>query len=968
MDRKSSLGKPLFKHSIFHLLWIVLLGSSCTFRPAGDYIDLAGIWQFRIDSLDRGISDQWYMEDFGDEFLLPGSMNGNGKGNEPSLFTPWTGSIYDSSWFYNPALVNYRTEKPLKFPFWLTPEKHYTGPAWYRNCIDIPGDWEGSQISLILERPHWETTVWIDSIQISNQNSLSTPHFLDLGGTMPGKHTITIRVDNRLDEVNVGPDSHSVTDHTQGNWNGIIGQIRLISKPVIHISDMQLFPDIHGKIVRVVMVIENSGNYTGSANVKLSASSLPPAKRHRVPAVKTTCQLSGNTDTVMFELKMGDDILLWDEFEPNLYNFRAELEADGLKDRKDEQFGMREINVKGKQILVNDRPVFMRGNVDCCVFPLTGYPPMDVDSWEKVFRKLKDFGLNHVRFHSWCPPEAAFTAADRVGVYLQPEGPSWANHGTSLGNGRPIDKYIYEETERIVAEYGNHPSFCMFAYGNEPRGNYVAFLDKWVNYWKLKDSRRIYTGASIGGSWKECKTNQYHVKGGARGLPWRRLPNSTFNYERNIARFEVPFITHELGQYCVFPDFSEIDMYTGSYKAYNFELFRDLLEKNHMGDQARDFLLASGELQKICYKYEMEASLRTSGMAGYQLLGLNDFPGQGTALVGVLNAFYEEKEYVTPEYFRQFCGPVTLLATLPKFVYNSGEEFAAGLELANYGMEEINEETVYWRILNSRLEVVNSGDLASGRIPVGKVIELGEVNFQDRELKEAQKFTLEARLGEISNSWDFWIFPEQLPEQENSIHVTDTIDNSVLEILASGGKVLLLAAGNVENGKDVIQYFTPVFWNTSWFKMRPPHTTGILIQDSHPVFRDFPTEFHSNLQWWELLNNQQVMNLENFPHEFRPLVQPIDTWFISRRLGLLWEANSGGGKIMVCSADLQNNLKDRPAARQLLFSIKNYMNSPEFNPGVNVETKIIQELFEKKDRQIINLYTKNSPDELKPGK
>ncbi|MDT8430183.1 MAG: glycoside hydrolase family 2 TIM barrel-domain containing protein, partial [Bacteroidales bacterium] len=600
------------------------------------------------------------------------------------------------------------------------------------------------------------------------------------------------------------------------------------------------------------------------------------------------------TVTIEMTLPMGPDLNTWDEFEPHLYNFTAELNHNGEKSRETVRFGMREISTSGKQILVNGNPVFMRGNVDCAVFPLTGYPEMDVDGWLDIFRQLRAYGLNHVRFHSWCPPEAAFDAADQLGFYLQPEGPTWPNHGTSLGNGRSIDQYIYEETERILEEYGNHPSFCMYASGNEPRGNYVAFLEDFLRYWKKQDPRRIYTGASIGGSWKECQENEFHVKGGARGLPWsRQRPGSSFDYERNISRFDAPFITHELGQYCVYPDFKEIDKYTGSYRAYNFELFRDLARKNHMDHLSELFLAASGELQKRCYKYEMEATLRTEGMSGYQLLGLNDFPGQGTALVGVLNAFYEPKGYAEADYFRQFCGPVTLLATLPKFVWEADETFSADLLLANYSSGTISDEMVSWKItadpddqlpekqitaepdeilaegqmttdpeeiqaegqINGEPddilpeeqitaesnEILAEGQFSTGAYEVGKVAEIGSVQFDLSGEVRARKFTLSATMQGTSNSWDFWVFPKNLPERGTGIHITDTLDPVADSVLCEGGKVLLMAAGKVENGRDVVQYFTPVFWNTSWFKMRPPHTTGVLIRDDHPVFSNFPT-------------------------------------------------------------------------------------------------------------------------------
>ncbi|MBN1927348.1 MAG: beta-glucuronidase [Prolixibacteraceae bacterium] len=932
-------------------------------------IDLSGQWTFKMDPFDQGVSEKWYNGNFEETILLPGSMKGNGKGYDPELTTSWTGSIYDSSWYYNPDLEKYRSGKPLKFPFWLTPNKYYLGAAWYQKTFTIGQLPENTHLIFTAERPHWHTKLWLDGQEIGNQNSLSVAHRYDLGpGIKPGEHLLTVRVDNRLDEVNVGPDSHSVTDHTQGNWNGMIGEISLKTEPQVYIDDLQVYPDIAQKIAEIRLVVK-SENYRGPINIETQGQSLPPAPEKKVPRLRLKKEIGRSIDTFIVLLSMGSEVLLWDEFHPDLYQLTLSIAAGSHSvDTRTIQFGMREIKTSGNQILVNDRPVFLRGNVDCCVFPLTGYPPMDTGSWLKLFSQMKAFGLNHVRFHSWCPPEAAFVAADQLGLYLQPEGPSWANHGTSLGNGRPIDKYIDEETKRIVKAYGNHPSFCMFAYGNEPRGNYVAYLNDWLRYWKATDSRRIYTGASIGGSWQACPENQFHVKGGARGLPWKNKPNSTFDFSRQISVFDEPFVTHELGQYCVYPDFTEIKKYTGYYKAHNFELFRDIAKQNHLDDQAADFLKASGELQKICYKYEIEATLRTPGMAGYQLLGLNDFPGQGTALVGVLNAFYEEKGYCTAEEFTEFCSPVTLLATLPKFVFETNEEFTAGIELANYGLYPLTDQLIHWKIVDESDTAYANGNIKIEHLGCGELVKAGMVVVSLDTIVTARKLTMKAWVDTVQNHWDFWVYPEILPELENNILQASFPDEDVLKHLETGGNVLLMVPGNVENGRDVVQYFTPVFWNTSWFKMRPPHTTGLFVKSEHPVFRDFPTSFHSDLQWWEIVNRQQVMNLENFPAGFKPLIQPIDTWFLNRRLAMLWEARVASGKLMVCSADLLNAGEDYPAARQLLYSIQQYMNSDEFRPKDEIDWPVITELFEKKDRQAVNFYTKNSPDELKPGK
>lgn len=953
---------PLFKRIFTVVLLIFLV--QITFSQ-NHKIDLSGNWQFQIDKNDVGISEKWFTRKLNDHIWLPGSMAGNHKGDDVTLQTRWTASIYDSTFFYNPRLAKFRQPDNLKLPFWLTPVKYYAGAAWYQKEVQIPAGWKNSRINLFLERPHTETRLWVNGTEAGMQNSLSVPHEFEITKFLkPGKNLISLRIDNRTGDIDVGQDSHSITDQTQGNWNGVVGRLELQSMPKVYIDDVQIFPNLKEK--KALVEINIDGNAAGT--VTLDAESFNSDKMHVVPPVSKSFTPTQSNTHLEIELSMEDDFLTWDEFHPNLYKLTAILKTKFGTDTYETHFGMREFTIQGKYFYVNNQKTLLRGTVENCVFPLTGYAPMDVKSWERVFRICKNFGLNHMRFHSYNPPEAAMEAADLVGFYLQPEGPSWPNHGTSLGDGRPVDNYLWKEAQRIIKRYGNYPSFCMFAIGNEPRGRWVAWVSKFVNYWKGRDTRRVYTGASVGGSWAWQPASQYHVKAGARGLDWDKLPESNSDYRNKIDSVKQPYISHETGQWCVFPDFREIRKYTGVMKARNFELFREDLYDRGMGYQAADFMMASGKLQALCYKHEIEKTLRTPGYAGFQLLSLNDYSGQGTALVGVLNAFWEEKGYINAEEFRHFCAPTVLLSRMDRFVFRNNENLLVKIEVSHFGENILKSKQTEWKIRNALGKTVSQGVLPAKDILIGNMQQLGEISVPLSFIKKAEKLNLEVKLRDtdITNNWDFWVYPEILPEVDTtSVYITDKLDDNAKSILRKGGSVLLQLAGKVTQGKDVVQYFTPAFWNTSWFKMRPPHTTGILINDFHPVFSDFPTDYYSNLQWWELVYKAQVMELTDFPKSFQPIVQPIDTWFINRRLAMLFEAKAGGGKIMVCSADIQNNLEKRVVARQLRYSILNYMNSNLFFPENDVTLETIENLSIKRGEWLDMSITKDSPDELK---
>jgi hypothetical protein len=895
-------------------------------------------------------------------------MTQNLKGDDITLKTKWTGSIYDSSWFYNPHMAKYRQPGNLKIPFWLTPPKHYTGAAWYKKEVVIPQNWKDKRVVLFLERPHTETRLWVDDTEIGMQNSLVAPHQFDLSGKIsPGKHSITLCIDNRIKAINVGPDSHSITDHTQGNWNGVIGKMELIAGAPTWLDDVQVYPDLKQKTAHIKILVKSEGSET-TGKITLSAKTFNTSLAQIVPSISKPVTIKNGVAELTVDLPMGAKMQTWDEFNPVLYQLTATLTtANGLTDTKQINFGMHEFKADGKTFTINGHPVFLRGTVNNCEFPLTGYPPTTEAEWDRIFKICRAYGLNHMRFHSWCPPEAAFDAADKAGFYLHVEGPSWANHGSGLGLGRPIDQYIYDETNRMAKWYGNHPSFCMMAYGNEPSGKQVEYLTKFVDYWKAKDTRRLYTGAAVGGSWPVIPNNEYMARAGARGLAWNQRPESYSDYSKQIAQFNVPFVAHEMGQYCAFPDFKEIKEYTGTYKAKNFELFQEDLKDHGMADEAEKFLMASGKLQALCYKHEIEKAMRTPGYSGFQLLSLNDYPGQGTALVGVLNAFWDEKGYITAKQFTRFCNATVPLIRTGKFVYRNNDTLKAAVELFNYGKPFT--ATLSWKLTDAQHHVISQGTLHQKKYVMGNCQQSGEISVPLRAIKSPEKLNLEVSVPHTTyvNDWDFWVYPETLPQVKTDVYYTTTLDDKAWQVLNDGGKVFLNAAGKVVKGKEIIQTLTPVFWNTSWFKMRPPHTLGFVCDPKHPAFNAFPTEAYSEIAWWDILQNAQVMHLEDFPATFRPIVQPIDTWFMNRKLALVFEARVGKGSIIVSSADLSPNIgTDRPAARQLYYSILKYMSSAQFKPVDAIDINTIDDIFKSASKEVFTSYTNGVPDELKP--
>ncbi|MBN2632985.1 MAG: beta-galactosidase [Bacteroidales bacterium] len=937
------------------IVFITFAGCNSPSDYSRDSLSLGGEWHFRIDSLDKGMEQEWYMSLPDETVILPGSMTENGKGYDVDVNTPWVGDIIDRSYFNEEKYERYRQPGNIKIPFWLKPDKYYKGVAWYNREVEIPDGWSGKKVMISLERCHWESTLFVNGKKAGSDKSLSTPHEYDITPLLvAGKNLLSIRIDNRV-IIPIGVNSHSISDHTQSNWNGITGKLELIAMPQVFIDDIKVFPDIANERAKVIVSVRDPGNTGFDGKLKLGAITVSSGKIRKVRSKNVTIVTNSERHQSIVEYKIKNP-QLWSEFTPSVYTLTATLtDRDGnVADAMSTDFGMREFRAAGTRFEINGIPAFLRGTTECCIFPLTGYPPTDTGSWIKVLQACKDHGLNHMRFHSFCPPEAAFDAADRLGIYFHVECPSWANQGASVGNGGPVDSFIYEEGDRIMKEYGNHPSFCMMAYGNEPSGrNHRAWLGELITYWKSVDNRRVYTSAA---GWPIIPENEYNVPSDPRIQHWGEglksiinaaPPQTMFDYSDYISRFTVPTVSHEAGQWCVYPDFDEIEKYTGVLKPTNFEIFQESLEENGMGHQAHDFLMASGKLQALCYKAEVEASLRTPGMAGFELLQLHDFPGQGTALVGVLNPFFESKGYISPEEFRMFCNETVPLARMKKMIYTGGETFEAQVEVTHFGRQPVKNATISCRVRNAEGEVLHEEIMKMEEIIIGNnVAGVFAAGLGSSERAEKLVFEVSIEGTGFRNSWDLWVYPAEIEADTGDVFVTGKLDESAIRKLREGGRVLLLTYGRVvpDRGVKVAIGFSSIFWNTAWTGNQPPHTLGILCDPDHPVFSAFPTEYHSNWQWWDPVAHSQAMIIDDFSPELRPLIQPIDTWFENRRLALAFEAKCAGGKLMVCSINMNDSLEDRPVSKQLLVSMMNYMNSGSFDPDTEADLEKIKDL------------------------
>jgi len=936
----------------FLALACLFLHSGCSFQHE---IDLSGQWSYRLDPEDNGVENKWFGETFTDYLILPGTLASNNIGDSVTEFTPWLGAIIDKDLWFDEKWEKLLGDQGYKPPFWLAPKKFYCGPAWYQKEILIPKSWDDQFVELELERCHWESRVWLNDSLLGNNLSLSTPHrYILPKGLKAGKNTLTIRIDNSY-LIPVGINAHSVSDNTQGNWNGIAGNIKLVRKSPVYIENIKVSPEIKSAIAHLEIDLKNPLLKDYSGHITISTRSENSDAKHIVPTIKVPFTTTTKSHTVNLQLPMGEDFLEWSEFNPAVYTLKAEIETNKHKDNFTTRFGMREIITEGPVFVLNGKKIFLRGTLECSIFPLEGHPPANRSAWDSIFKIVKSYGLNHVRFHSYCPPRAAFEAADHLGVYLWAESSAWATQGLKLGDGEPIDDFVMEEANRIINEYGNHPSFMFMAHGNEADGNKASeYLDKFVTHFKNTDSRRLYTSSA---GWPTAPSNQLYSTLQARVQQWTsngstyyiedNPPTTAFNFNLDMLNYNAPFVSHEIGQWCAYPDYKEIEDYTGAYLPSTLQLYKADLEANNMLHLAEDFLYSSGRLQVLGYKADIEASLRTNQMGGFQLLDLHDFPGQGSAIVGVLSALWKEKGYTSPAEFRQFCDTTVVLAAIESLVITSIDTLKAEILVTHFGSAPLKANSVSWQIIDNGKITVCQGEIPFSALENGSAQSLGNIALPVASFKSPAKYQLCLSIENegIKNVWDLFVFdqPTELSMPEN-IHYTKIFGSKEEQVLKDGGIVWLDVFHSESDALMNKTGFTPVYWNTLTFHSQPIHTLGILADSKHSAFSLFPTDVHTNWQWWDILTRCKAM-ITDVSGAQESVLRMIDSYHSNRSLSLISEAKLYEGKILITSIDFQSDLLQRPATSQLKQSLIHYINSDEFDPGVFAEEEKIKKLL-----------------------
>lgn len=893
-----------------------------------EYLDLSGSWRYETDEADVGIAQQYYNRTLKEQgFCLPGSACENKIGTPQKKY----------------HVMDKDTVRAPREKF------EYIGALWLQREVEIPEKFAGKELTLFLERVNIASTLWVDGEQINRQIvELSVPHCYRLPKNItPGTHTITLRIDNsdlfHLDKMASG---YSVD--TQGYWNGIIGKIQLRCEETVHIENLQVYP-VHteqGYGIRVKAVTTSEVHSPMDfSNAKLVLE--VKDREGKTFGIKEYNIVHLTPKQVSYvDYFMGENVRLWSEYHPCLYTLKAELytapvhrleekekfrgEETSFTDAKQQEFGIRFAESKKKHFYVNGSETALRGTTNCAIYPLTGYPPMEIEEWRSQFRTIKEYGLNYMRFHAWCPPEAAFLAADELGVYVSVEMPLWLNLDVcSVETGEDAaQKYYYQnEALEISRWYGNHPSFLMFSCGNELVGDF-ELLDAIITSTKAYDGRRLYTLTS-NFDHKVLPCEDYLCAYEAGGYPVRiqniqdmAAEATNVTYDKAVKEVPVPVVSFEIGQYCVYPDVDSAAEYKGNLLPVNLDVIREDMEKKGVYSQLGDYVKASGDLAAKLYKEDIEAALRTKGFGGFGLLSLCDYTGQCTATVGLLDVFYKNKGIISADKFREFCNEAVPLL-LAKRIYSNQETLKAGLAFYDY-RERREREPEYHLALYKDNEIFYelTTKEPQAEIPLGGI-------------KEASMLRAELTVSGYKNSWRLYVYPEQ---KKKSLLPFVRNGQELKRLVADGGKAVVTAE-SLKNPGD--GSFIPVFWSPAFFETK--QACGAMIEEKHPVFRKFPTEKYPDYQWKYLMEHAKLADVSALPKQMSLLIEAVPNFFDNVRRSPLFEARVGKADILFCGFQLE---EEEIVSRQLRESLASYVASEDFAPQQEIPTELFLKLFQ----------------------
>jgi beta-galactosidase len=915
-------------------------------------ISLNGEWLFALNPENNYLPQDMNDSERSDMIVIPGSWEEQGFG-EPSKHHPI------GTW---------------------KKDREYVGAAWYSKDIFIPEEMSNQVFQLYISGVRWMTKLYINNQLVGEDESLLTDHVYEVTDVIKfgEQNKVVIYVNNEMKYPL--QESHIHSYHTATNWGGITGGVRLEAVPRTHIEKIRYSTKIDERAIDFEL------NYKLDAQV--SHLSLDIYDQNGI--LKQTCKelIDHKSNRMKVLVPFWEDLTLWDDHQPNLYKVKASiLDSETTIDQYELSLGIRTIKTEGKNILINDVPKFFRGYVDCCIFPQTGYPSWDKEHYRKQFITVKEYGFNHIRLHGWTPPKPFWEAADEEGMFVQTELPHWSFFYKNRDEepNQEVHEFLTQELKRVIAELNEHPSFIFLSLGNEliSHEGHEA-LNKLVNLCRRLDPTRLYTdNTGFGHLPAHDREGDYYIPTLNHHPPittdYAGTPNTFEDYQMITSQSSKPIIGHEHGQFTMYVRPQEEEKYKGVLHPHWLKTTMETLKSKQLLNRVDDYIEASGKLQARAYKENIERARRTDGLAGVQLLDIRDFPGQGHATTGVLDAFWDSKGTISPEEFRSFNDEVVLLMRSFTRTLYAGEKLQVTIDVSNFSTTVFSNDTLTWKLLGDQT-VYYTGSMTISEAASGKVSTLGVIELPTPTGK-SQTLTLKVQLTNgdqvIKNEWEFWTYQRpilhkkvsriwsDIPELRSSIFganyngkigmegfsykeakgielaISDHLSPEFLQFLLDGGKAWIMAReGNQFD--EVKTRYLPIFWNYIWFPSQVGTTMGMIIHD-HPSLKEYPHDGHSNWNWFHLVDRACAINLDTVP-QINPIVEVIDNHNRGKHLTYCFETKIGEGSLFFTSFNLLQQLK-RPEVETLLHQNILYLMSDEFSPASKLSVGELLGLF-----------------------
>lgn len=926
---------------------------------------------------------------------LPGTLDENGIGHR---------DVGANQWHPDAVLGNAAGEidKDAPIATRFTRRHTYEGEARISRKITVP-DYGTDRLFVLAERARaLRLLVDGEACAVFRQGTLSTPYIFELTGAAPGEHEFTFLSDNSYPGMPKAAICYSsaATDETQTNWNGILGECSMYTRPQNFIDSLRVYPravkkeeknKAGGYVLDVcVELAPGSKKVYKDAKIILQSEALAAGELEDTQTLTEIISYSGEglaeagtdkeenpkTMEIWFrDLPLRENVKLWDEDEGNLYEMAVTLDNGMSAEDKGgstaecrTRFGIRSFGDNGSgRLALNGRAIFLRGEANCAEYPETGHPPMTIPEWKEMLLKYRSYGINFVRFHSHCEPEAAFAAADELGMLLQPELSHW-DPKDAFGTEESY-RYYRAELVDLLKTYANHPSFVMLTLGNELQAQDEGRerMRELVRTAKRMDPTRLYANGSnafYGEEGCDPESDFYTsqsckdvvIRGtfsGMRGYLNENYPSADRTYDEAMAEirkeYQKPVFSFEVGQFEVLPDFEELESFHGISDPVNLKLIKKRVEERGLLPTWEKYVEATGELSRLAYREEIEAAMRTRELSGISLLGLQDFPGQGTALVGMMNSHLEPKPYdfARPERFREFFQECRILVKLPHYTYEAGERLIAEVEAANFGKRNI--EGVFCWTLAGKKSVSENGNCEPAEIKSkntviatgedteiticrpGSYTEVGSLDIPLDFVEKNTALTLKVRIGDSISAYPIWVYRKTTPICPENVYETRAFDVKTREILQNGGRVYLSPDADKESLPNSIKtQFTTDFWSVGTFADQEGGM-GQLIDTEHPIFKEFPTDFHTDWQWWIMATKRAVI----LPHPMKTIITEMDSYAFLRPMAQMIEFRCLKGKVLLSTMELHKS-QQYPEVRALQASIYTYLSGENFEPAEEI--------------------------------